>query len=109
MGCLPRRRGGRPAYPRLRGRGPARRPAPPPAWISVGDIDLFADECRAYAERLRGAGVDCALHLVPGAPHGFEAWAPDTRVARGLTERARAWLDVRMTGTTSPVTGEACG
>ncbi|WP_329347904.1 alpha/beta hydrolase [Streptomyces sp. NBC_01261] len=44
----------------------------PAAWIGVGDIDLFTDECRAYADRLREAGVDCAFDLVPGAPHGFE-------------------------------------
>ncbi|MGW0580931.1 alpha/beta hydrolase, partial [Streptomyces sp. NPDC002920] len=70
----------------------------PPAWIGVGDIDLFADECRTYAGRLRDAGVDCAFDLVPGAPHGFEAWAPDTRVARELLERSRAWLGARVTG-----------
>lgn len=70
----------------------------PPAWICVGDIDLFTDECRTYAERLRDAGVACTFDLVPGAPHGFEAWAPDTRVARELLERSRAWLGARLTG-----------
>ncbi|MFI1358724.1 alpha/beta hydrolase [Streptomyces sp. NPDC020898] len=79
----------------------------PPAWISVGDIDLFADECRAYAQRLREAGVDCAFDLVPGAPHGFEVWAPDTRIARGLLERSRGWLGARLTGSASAVPGEA--
>jgi acetyl esterase/lipase len=69
----------------------------PPAWISVGGIDLFTDECRTYAGRLLGAGVDCAFDLVPGAPHGFEAWAPDTRVAQELLERSRAWLGARLT------------
>ncbi|WP_405725430.1 alpha/beta hydrolase [Streptomyces sp. NBC_01537] len=69
----------------------------PPAWISVGDIDLFADECRAYADRLRDAGVGCAFDLVPGGPHGFEVWAPETRVARALLERGRAWLGARLT------------
>ncbi|WP_105973711.1 alpha/beta hydrolase [Streptomyces geranii] len=70
----------------------------PPAWISVGDIDLFADECRTYAERLRDAGVECAFDLVPGAPHGFETWAPDTRPARELLERSRAWLGAHLSG-----------
>jgi acetyl esterase/lipase len=79
----------------------------PPAWISVGDIDLFADECRAYAERLREAGVACAFDVVLGAPHGFEAWAPDTLIARELLARSRAWLDVRLTASTSPVPDEA--
>ncbi|MFJ9248534.1 alpha/beta hydrolase [Streptomyces sp. NPDC101776] len=79
----------------------------PPAWISVGDIDLFADECRTYAERLRDAGVDCAFDLVPGAPHGLEAWAPDTRIAQELLNRSRAWLDARLAGSATTVPGEA--
>nr|WSZ99050.1 alpha/beta hydrolase [Streptomyces sp. NBC_00857] len=74
----------------------------PPAWISVGDIDLFTDECHSYAERLRDAGVACDFDLVVGAPHGFEAWAPDTRVARGLLKRGRVWLGARLTGTAWP-------
>ncbi|MFF3377863.1 alpha/beta hydrolase [Streptomyces sp. NPDC002680] len=73
----------------------------PPAWISVGDIDLFTDECRTYAERLRDAGVDCVFDLVPGAPHGFETWAPDSRLARELLERGRAWLGAQLTGPAS--------
>jgi acetyl esterase/lipase len=71
----------------------------------VGDIDLFADECRGYSQRLRDAGVDCAFDLVPGAPHGFEAWAADTLVARELLERGRAWLGARLTGSTSHIPG----
>ncbi|WP_043664910.1 alpha/beta hydrolase [Streptomyces xylophagus] len=79
----------------------------PAAWIGVGDIDLFADECRTYADRLRDAGVDCAFDLVPGAPHGFETWAPDTRIARALLTRGRAWLGARVTGSASTAPGEA--
>ncbi|WP_284748245.1 alpha/beta hydrolase [Amycolatopsis sp. RTGN1] len=78
----------------------------PPTWISVGDIDLFADECREYAERMRTAGVDCSLDLVPGAPHGFEAWAPETSIALGLLARSRSWLGARLTGSISSLRGE---
>ncbi|MEV7887042.1 alpha/beta hydrolase [Streptomyces sp. NPDC002817] len=77
----------------------------PPAWIGVGDIDLFADECRTYADRLRAAGVDCTFDLVPGAPHGFETWAPDTRVSRALLGRGRAWLGAQLTGAASQIPG----
>jgi len=64
----------------------------PPAWIGVGDIDLFADEDRDYAERLRASGVHATLDVVPGAPHGFEIWAPDSTLAREYVTRAHAWL-----------------
>lgn len=54
----------------------------PPAWIGVGDLDLFHDEDLAYAERLRAAGVPCEVHLVPGAFHGFDALFRDKPVSR---------------------------
>ena len=38
----------------------------PPAWIGVGDLDLFHDEDVDYARRLDAAGVPCDLHVVPG-------------------------------------------
>lgn len=44
----------------------------PPAWIGVGEHDLFRDESVEYAERLRRAGVDAVLRVVPGAYHGFD-------------------------------------
>lgn len=68
----------------------------PPAWIGVGDIELFYDEDCAYAERLRAAGVDVTLDSVPGAPHGFEAWAATTALARDYIGRAQDWLRQRL-------------
>jgi len=44
----------------------------PPAWIGVGTLDLFHDECIAYADGLRAAGVACAVDVVDGAFHGFD-------------------------------------
>jgi len=44
----------------------------PPAWIGVGTLDLFHDECLAYADGLRAAGVPCAVEVVDGAFHGFD-------------------------------------
>ncbi len=64
----------------------------PPAWMGVGEIELFHDEVVAYAERLRSAGVPVELDVVPGAVHGFEVWAPDTTIAREHLARAHAWL-----------------
>ncbi|NKY99174.1 alpha/beta hydrolase [Nocardiopsis alborubida] len=65
----------------------------PPAWIGVGDIDLFHNESREYAHRLRDAGVDTTFHLEPGAPHGFDSWGAGTSVARGYLATARTWLE----------------
>ncbi|WP_205649389.1 alpha/beta hydrolase [Agromyces sp. LHK192] len=45
----------------------------PPAWIGVGSLDLFRDEDRVYAERLREAGVPCEYVEIEGAFHGFDA------------------------------------
>ncbi|WP_310969995.1 MULTISPECIES: alpha/beta hydrolase [unclassified Amycolatopsis] len=64
----------------------------PDTWIGVGDIDLFHDEAAEYARRLRSAGVATTFHVVPGGPHGFEAWAPSTGFSRGYLATARAWL-----------------
>ena len=38
----------------------------PPAFIDVGDLDLFRDEDVEYAQRLAAAGVPCELHVYPG-------------------------------------------
>src|SRR5215467_4366954 len=70
----------------------------PPAWIGVGDIDLFYNEDRAYAERLRAAGVEATFEVAPGAPHGFEAWAPDMAIARDHISRAQVWLRQSLKG-----------
>nr|WP_255421997.1 alpha/beta hydrolase [Tessaracoccus sp. MC1627] len=64
----------------------------PPAWLYASDIELFHDEVVRYAERLRAAGVDTTLDVISGAPHGVEAWAPGSELARGVVGRARQWL-----------------
>jgi acetyl esterase/lipase len=62
-----------------------------PAYIEVGDLDIFRDESIAYAAGLAGAGVPVELHVHPGAPHGFERFVPASSVARrGMTDRVRS-------------------
>jgi len=46
----------------------------PPAWIGVGSLDIFHDEDVAYAQRLKEYSVECDLHIVPGAFHGFDVF-----------------------------------
>ncbi len=66
----------------------------PPTFISVGALDVFADEDIDYAVRLRHAGVPTELHVYPGAPHGFDALTPNTTLGR----RSRGDLDTWLVG-----------
>lgn len=47
----------------------------PPAWIGVGHLETFYDECLAYVEKLKLAGVPCELVSVPGMYHTAEGVA----------------------------------
>ncbi len=48
----------------------------PRAWIGVGNLDLFHAEDVAYAEKLRDAGIEAELVVVPGMYHGADAIPP---------------------------------
>ncbi|MFG1608531.1 alpha/beta hydrolase [Actinoplanes sp. NPDC049265] len=48
-----------------------------PAWIGVGDLDLFHAEDVEYAGRLTLAGVPTDLVVVPGMYHGADAFLAD--------------------------------
>ncbi len=54
----------------------------PPAYIPVGDLDLFLDENMTYAQRLLAAGVPTELHVYPGAFHGFNGFVPSADISR---------------------------
>lgn len=54
----------------------------PPAWIGVGSLDLFHDECASYADRLGEAGVPTHLHVAEGAFHAFDMIAPKASVSQ---------------------------
>ncbi|MFJ3671106.1 alpha/beta hydrolase [Streptomyces sp. NPDC090106] len=43
-----------------------------PAYIEVGELDIFRDEDVRYALRLWQAGVSTELHVVPGMPHAYD-------------------------------------
>ncbi|MGW4346727.1 alpha/beta hydrolase [Streptomyces sp. NPDC004690] len=44
----------------------------PPAWIGVGDLDLFYEEDLAYAQRLAAAGTPVDLRIEPGMYHAAD-------------------------------------
>jgi acetyl esterase/lipase len=54
----------------------------PPAIVLVGALDGFLDEDIDYARRLSAAGVAADLHVIAGAPHGFEGLMRGTAVSR---------------------------
>lgn len=64
----------------------------PKAWIGIGDIDLFHEEARQYAERLNAAGVKCQLDVVPMAPHAFETFAPKAPLSRSFLQGYNRFL-----------------
>nr|WP_062334514.1 alpha/beta hydrolase [Herbidospora sakaeratensis] len=57
----------------------------PPAYLDVGDLEVFRDEDAHYALRLAAAGVPVEFHLWPGAFHGFAGAQPDTPIGRRST------------------------
>ena len=62
-----------------------------PAYIEVGDLDIFRSESVSYAQQLAVADVPIELHVHPGAPHGFERLAPASQLAqRAMHDRKRA-------------------
>lgn len=69
----------------------------PPTFVCVGALDGFSDEDIDYAVRLRHAGVPTELLVYPGAPHGFDAFAPGTTVARRARDDMERWLAAAMT------------
>ena len=64
----------------------------PPAWIGVGNLDLFHDEDVAYAQRLQDCGVACELNVVSGAFHGFDLSGPASSVVQDFRKSQIAAL-----------------
>lgn len=63
----------------------------PPAYIEVGQLDIFRDESIIYATSLSHAGVPVEFHLHAGAPHGYDQYAPRAGISeRAVADRARA-------------------
>ena len=60
----------------------------PPAFIIVGELDLFVDEDIDYAQRLAQAGVPVELHVFPGAFHGSDLMVP-------TSENSQRWAKIQ--------------
>ncbi|WP_445364651.1 alpha/beta hydrolase [Microbulbifer sp. ANSA003] len=67
----------------------------PPAFIDVGELDIFRDEDMQYAQLLTDAGVSTELHVRPGVIHSWELFAPDIPVSqRALADRVRVIQEI---------------
>jgi acetyl esterase/lipase len=70
-----------------------------PAYLDVGDLDIFRDEGIGYAQRLALAGVPVELHIHAGAPHGWERFAPNAASARrAIADRVRVIASLQDKG-----------
>jgi len=56
----------------------------PPAWISVGSLDVFHDEDVAYAQRLKECGLECEIDIIAGAFHGFDVFDPQIPIVQNF-------------------------
>ncbi|MCK7624228.1 alpha/beta hydrolase [Streptomyces sp. RS10V-4] len=79
----------------------------PPAYVLVCDLDPLRDAGLAYARRLMDAGVPVTVRNVPGAWHGFELYAPETGLAREVTDHWTAHLRAALYGRFEPCGGRA--
>jgi acetyl esterase/lipase len=70
----------------------------PPAFIMVGTLDGFMDEDIDYARRLTAAGVAADLHVLAGAPHGFDSLMPGTAVAARGRQLGEEWRHRQLAG-----------
>jgi acetyl esterase/lipase len=65
----------------------------PPTYIDVGELDGLRDEAIHYALGLMQAGIPVELHVYPGAVHGSEVIAPESKLAARVREYRRSALE----------------
>jgi acetyl esterase/lipase len=68
----------------------------PPAFIDVGDQDMFMDEDVEFAGRLQDAGVPVELHVYPGAYHASEVFAPTAELSQRIWANRIAALQAAL-------------
>lgn len=64
----------------------------PPAFISAGSAEVFRDEAVAYASGIWACGGAAELHVWPGGFHGFQNFAPQSRLALAAAAARDGWV-----------------
>lgn len=64
----------------------------PPLLLEVGSAEVFRDEVVEFASRVWAAGGQAELHVWAGAFHGFERFAPESRVAQAASAARLTWF-----------------
>jgi acetyl esterase/lipase len=63
-----------------------------PAFIEVGEAEMFRDEDTQYALRIWATGGQAELHVWGGGAHGFDMYMPDAEVSRAALAARASWL-----------------
>lgn len=64
----------------------------PPAYIEVGEAEMFRDEDTEYARRIWATGGRAELHVWGGGAHGFDMYMPDAEITRAALAARASWL-----------------
>ena len=64
----------------------------PPAFIDVGEADLFRDDSVEYASALWKSGVPAELHVYGGCWHGFDLFVPNAPISQKAKATRREWV-----------------
>lgn len=68
------------------------------AWIGIGTLETFYDECLGYAENLRAHGVTCELVTVEGMYHTAEGIARNTPMIKDFHASMVDFLRTQLDG-----------
>lgn len=68
----------------------------PPAFLTIAECDLLAEQNLAFARALREAAVETEAVVYPGATHSFLEAAAVARVAVRALEEGSSWLRAKL-------------
>lgn len=63
-----------------------------PAFIEVGEAEMFRDEDTRYALRIWATGGRAELHVWGGGAHGFDMYMPEAEISRAALAARASWL-----------------